>query len=240
MEEIDLKELFNIFWNKKIQIVLIIVVFTIIGVVYSFGFVKPKYSSSTTLVLAMSSKNEKEGDKKGTSITTTDMTLNSNLVPTYSELIKSNNIMREVIKNLEIDEDEDILKKCVSVSSVQETEVIKITVTYDNAKDAANIANEIAKAFSNKINEIYKINNIYIVDIAEVDEEPTNINHIKDAILFMFVGFAISIAYVFVLNMLDTTVKAAEDIENAYKIPVLVSVPTIENFGAEERGGRKK
>ena len=30
MEELDLKELFNIFWNKKVQIILIVLIFTLI------------------------------------------------------------------------------------------------------------------------------------------------------------------------------------------------------------------
>ena len=52
MEEIDLKELFEIFWHKKVQIILIILIFMVIGIIYSVGFVTPMYSSSTTLVLA--------------------------------------------------------------------------------------------------------------------------------------------------------------------------------------------
>ena len=34
MEDIDLKELFMIFWNKKIQIILFIILFAIIGGIY--------------------------------------------------------------------------------------------------------------------------------------------------------------------------------------------------------------
>ena len=44
MEEIDLKELFQIFWHKKVYIVLIILIFMVIGVIYSVGFVTPMYS----------------------------------------------------------------------------------------------------------------------------------------------------------------------------------------------------
>ena len=43
MEELDLKELFQIFWNKKIQIILIVAIFMVIGVIYSIGFVTPMY-----------------------------------------------------------------------------------------------------------------------------------------------------------------------------------------------------
>jgi len=89
MEDIDLKELFMIFWNKKIQIILFIILFAIIGGIYTIGFIKPMYTASTTLVLATSS-GENTQDATN-SITTTDVTLNSKLVSTYSELVKSKN-----------------------------------------------------------------------------------------------------------------------------------------------------
>ena len=236
MEEIDLKELFEIFWTKKIQILLVVIIFMVMGVVYTMGFTTPKYSSSTTLVLAMAGT--KESDNLNNSITTPDVTLNAKLVPTYSELVKSKNILREVISNLNINEDENSLKKDISVTSVKDTEVIKITVSHENALYAAKIANEIAKVFSEKINEIYKINNIYIVDEAEVAEAPSNINHAKDILLFAFIGLVLSLSYTFVLNMLDTTVKTQEEIEKNYDIPVLATIPSIESF-ENEKGGKK-
>ena len=236
MEDIDLKELFEIFWTKKIQILLVVIIFMVMGVVYTMGFTTPKYSSSTTLVLAMAGT--KESDNLNNSITTTDVTLNAKLVPTYSELVKSKNILREVISNLNINEDENSLKKDISVTSVKDTEVIKITVSHENALYAAKIANEIAKVFSEKINEIYKINNIYIVDEAEVAEAPSNINHAKDILLFAFIGLVLSLSYTFVLNMLDTTVKTQEEIEKNYDIPVLATIPSIESF-ENEKGGKK-
>ena len=49
MEELDLKELFEIFWSRKAEIILIIAIFLIIGLTYSFYFVSPKYKSETSL-----------------------------------------------------------------------------------------------------------------------------------------------------------------------------------------------
>ena len=235
MEEIDLRELFNIFWNKKYQILVTVLIFIVVGIVYTIGFKTPMYTSSTTLLLAMSSV--KEGDTTNT-ITTTDITLNSKLVSTYSELIKSRNVLGDVIKNLGIDESEDALKSKVSVTSVEDTEVIRISVTHENAAYSTKIANEIAEVFKKKIVEFYNINNINTVDKAVIPENPSNINHTKDVILFAFVGLAISAAYVFIVNMLDNTIKTSEDIEKAYGIPVLVSVPQIESFESE-KGGKK-
>lgn len=235
MEELDLKELFNIFWNRKAQIILIILIFVVIGIIYTIGFTTPMYSSSTTLVLASSGNTE---TNTNTTITATDITVNSKLVSTYSELVKSKNILRQVIANLGIHVDENSLRNNVAVSSVKDTELIEITVKNKNATYAAQIANEIAKVFTEKVKEIYNINNVQIVDEAEVSTVPSNINHEKDVIIFAFVGLVVAVAYALIANMLDTTIKTAEDVEKGFGVPVLVSIPIIEKF-ENEKGGRR-
>lgn len=232
MEEMDLKELFNMFWSKKFQIILIILIFSIIGFIYTIEFITPMYDASTTLVLVSSADDTLTTN---TMITATDVSLNSKLVATYSELIKSKNVLREVISNLNTDLEEDILKNYITVSAVEDTELIEITVRNEEPSNAAVIANEIAEVFTDKVKEIYNINNVQIVDKAEVSSEPANINHTKDIIMFASIGLVIAIIYVIVANMLDTTIKTAEDVETAYNIPVLVSIPMIKHLGNERK-----
>lgn len=234
MEEIDLKELFNIFWSKKTQIILIILIFMTIGFIYTIQFTTPMYSSSTTLVLTTS------GDDKSninSTITTTDITINSKLVSTYSELVKSKNILREVNLNLGIEIDENSLRDNIVVKSVSNTELIEITVENENPDNAAQIANEIARVFTEKVKDIYNINNVQIVDEAEPSSVPSNINHIRDIVMFACIGIVIAIIYVVIVNMLDTTIKTAEDIEVIYDIPVLASIPAIKKL--ETKGSRR-
>ena len=73
-EELDLRKLFDMFWNKKIEIIVIVLLFLIIGTVYTMFLVKPVYSSSTSLLLAGSQNTE--------TITTTDITINNKLIST--------------------------------------------------------------------------------------------------------------------------------------------------------------
>ena len=224
MEEIDLKELFEIFWHKKAQIILIILIFMVLGVIYSVGFVTPMYSSSTTLVLAGTASSTEE--QSTDTITTADLSINSQLVSTYSELVKSNNILGQVISNLGINIDAEELRQNVEVTSVEDTELIEITVSDQNPEYAARIANEIAKVFEEKIaGEIYNINNVHIVDEATPETQPSNVNHAKDIVIFAFIGAVVAVMYVLIANMLDTTVKTQEDIEKSIKIPVLASIP---------------
>ena len=242
MEEIDLKQLFEMFWNKKAQIILIILIFMVIGVIYSVGFVTPMYSSSTTLVLAGTASSTEE--QSTNTITTADLTINSKLVATYSELVKSKNILGQVISNLGINVNEEQLRQNVQVTSVEDTELIEITVSNENAEYAAKIANEIAKVFEEKIaKEIYNINNVHIVDEATVSANPSNVNHLKNIVIFAFIGVVVAGMYVLITNMLDTTVKTQEDIEKDIKIPVLASIPMydmeMEKLKKKGRGGRR-
>lgn len=240
MEEIDLKELFQTFWNKKIHILLITLIFIVIGTIYTIGFVTPMYTSSTTLVLAGADKTT-DTNKQGSTITTTDVTLNSKLVETYSVILQTKDVLREVIKNLGINISEEEIKNNITVSAVKNTEVIQISVNNENATNAAKITNEIAKVFSKKVGEIYNINNVYVLDEAEVSTNPSNINHTKDIVIFAFIGIVISVMYVLIANMLDTTVKTQEDIEKAIKIPVLATIPiyNLEMEKLKKKGGRR-
>ncbi len=234
MEELDLKELFKMFWNRKFRIILIVILFVIVGMIYSIFFVTPMYSSSTTLVLATNLTS------KDSSITATDLNVNSKLISTYSELVKSKNVLRTVINNLSIDIKEDELRKNINVSSVKNTELIEITVTNENKYNARRIANEIAQVFMEKVKNIYNIENIQVVDEAEISSEPSNINYKRDIAIYIIVGIVISAFYVLLENMLDTTIKSAEDIENIYQVPVLASIPVYEQEGKNKKKGGKR
>lgn len=236
MEELDLKELFNIFWQRKLEIVTIILIFVIIGAVYTYAILQPKYTSYTTLLLTQVNGNNETGNDT-TSITQTDLTLNSKLISTYSEIIKRDAVLREVIDDLNIKNlTEDSLRRSIKVSSISDTEIIKIEVTNENPNYAQMIANKIAEVFSEKITDIYKINNVYVLDKAVVSENPSNINHLKDIVIFGFVGVVIACGYALLANMLDNTVKTEADIEKLTGLTVLATIP---DYDTEVKGGKR-
>lgn len=242
MEELDLKELLNIFWSRRICIVIIVAIFVVIGVIYSYIFVTPKYQSSTTIILAKSSAST-SGSNSGDTITTTDLTLNQKLVSTYTELIKSKNILSEVIGNLKIQKTEADLKNNITVSAVKDTDLIKITVADVKPEIAQKIASEIANIFIEKVaNGVYNINNVQVWDKAEVATSPYNVNHMKDLVIFAFIGIVIAIIYALIANMLDTSVKTKEDVEKKVGLSVLTTIPLCDfdvTFNKMTKGGKR-
>ena len=140
MEELDLKELFNIFWSKKIIIIAVTIILGVIGIAYSKIFVTPKYTAKASMILASVFKLE----GSDTSITATDVTLNNNLIATYKLLATSNAVIREVLDNLNItDISEEKLKNKIDVTSETSTQMIYITVTDEDAYRATKITNEL-------------------------------------------------------------------------------------------------
>ena len=233
MEELDLKELFFMFWNKKLEIILITLMFVAVGIGYSYFFVKPEYTSTTSLVLAQSSSSGQTGDG---AISATDLTMNSKLVSTYSELIKREAILGQVCENLNIpDSNIQELRGKIKVNSAKNTEIIEISVTNKDPNKAAAIANEIAKVFGEKIVEIYNISNVYLLDRAEANAVPSNINHMKDVVIFAFIGLVIAAVYVLIANMLDNTIKTEQDVEATTELLVLSSIP---NYDVEIKSKR--
>ena len=171
MEEIDLKELFNYFWSKKIIIIISLVIFVAGGFIYSTKIQKPLYKSYTTILLTK--------EESSTSITSTDITLNRNLVDTYREIIKSRNVLGKVITNLNLNYTVDELMKKVSVENINDTEIIKIIVVDEDEWKSMTIADEIAKVFNTEVVKLYSIQNIGVIDTAELPSKPYNISLIK-------------------------------------------------------------
>lgn len=227
-DEIDLRQLLKLLWDKKVTILIVVLIAVIAGWVYTSFMVKPVYTSSIRLILAQKNTT----DASTGVITQTDVTLNDKLIDTYKEIAVSNSVIRTVINNLDLKNvDEDALKKEINVTAVTGTQILKISVTDKDADRATKIANEMGKVFSERIKDIYKIENVSVLDEAETPEEPSNVNHKRDMLIFLAVGIVLAIAIVLLANMLDNSIKSSADIETL-NLTVLAEIPECD-FGSK-------
>ena len=231
MEEIDLKELISMFLEKKFLIILVVIVFAMLGAIYTLKFVIPEYQSTTSLVLVQVAG---ENTKNEGTITTTDIAINTKLVANYKDIAKSRTVAKKVAENLNMNIGIETIQNSISVSSTSDTEVIRITVTHTDPQLACKIANETANVLTERVKEIYKTSNLYVVDVAEVNTTPCNIHLFKNIAIFGFVGGIIVVVYIILINMLDTTVKTDTDIERALQLPVLASIMQTDENGKKK------
>lgn len=231
MEEINIKDLFSFFVSKTRIIILVTLLVVLIGAIYSMFFQTPMYESSTRLVLTGVAESN-QSTNSGTTLN--DVNLNSKLVATYREIIKSKTILKDVINTLDLDYTADTLAENISVSTVSDTEMIIITVESSKAEETATVANELAKVFSEQIKEIYKIENISVIDKAEVPIVPSNINIVKQVIIYFLIGIVLACAIVFAMFYFDTTLKDGSQVEKL-GLTVLTTIPEKQEDGGKRR-----
>lgn len=234
MEEINLKELFDYFVSKWFIIAIAGLIFVVAGVSYTVFLKTPMYNSYTTMVLT--TNNEKTNANQ--TITQSDITLNKNLISNYRVIMKSHSILNQVINNLDLNMSTEQLKKQVNVTTEDDTEIIRISVSNENGEAARDIANEIARVFSNDVARYYSIKNVAIVDYAEASSNPYNISLLKTTVLALLVGVVLACATIFIMFYFDTTIKSVEEIESKIGLPTLGVVPL--KYVPKEKKGRRK
>ena len=214
MEEIDLKELFTFIKNKLGLLITITIGVCLIGCIYGLFIQTPMYQSETTVILSTDNS----------SINSSDIAMNKNLVNTYAEIVKSRRVLDQVIEELDLDVTYEELTKQISVTAVNNTEIIKITVNDKDAIKAKNIANVTANYFTKEIVELMGINNVKILDTAIEGDKPYNINIGKQIVIYFIVGFVLAAGVLFVIFYFDRTVKSIEQVEQKIKLPILGGV----------------
>ena len=221
VEEINIKDLLNYFLTKLWLLIIIVLGVLIIGNAYSLFIKVPLYQSKTKLVLVSESNAQ-------TGMTQNDVMLNNNLVATYSEMIKSRDILKQVINNLGLkDESTESLSNKINVSTTANTQTIIISVSDTDGKTAKLICDEVARVFTKEIVKIYKLDNVHVYEKAIVSNSPYNMNIVKDNVIYLLLGIVVGGGIIFLFFFFDTTIKSSEDIEEKMELNLLGIVPKV-------------
>ena len=248
-EEIDLFDLLLTFWKKIFWIILAVIFGAFIGIIYTRFIVVPKYSSNVTLILSKASNNIVSSPTyidSEEAITQSDITLNQKLISTYAEIMKSRRVCEEIKANLNLDMNYDTLKEAISVATVKDTDVIKVTVTTKDAQLSQKIVTELVSSFTKEVDRIYNIQNVSILDEALVDNTPVNISYTKNVIIFALVGGILVCGIIFLQYYFDNSIKSSDTVTKVSGLPVLATIPKIEassvndsSYSTRLRGGKR-
>ena len=223
MEEIDLTELFDYFLKRALYIVIAAIVCLILGLTYTLFLKEPKYKSDVNVIIV-------NKELQATSLQS-DLAANQKLAATYRELVESRRILNQVIDNLQLNYTIGELQDMISVENVNETEIIKITVSSADAKEAKKIADETAEIFQDEVKDIYNLENVSIVDNAVLAKTPYNINIVKESVIYIALGMVLSCGVIFVIYYFDNTIKSIDQVEKRLGVPVIGTVPSVGKKG---------
>ena len=218
-ETIDLREYFSIIKKRFWIIALITVVAMVVSGVISFFMLSPVYESKSTLIV------NTEKNEETQMITGDQFSVSQKLAVTYGEIIKSRAVLESVISNLKLDSEYEDLVEKITVSPVQDTQIISISVQDTNPKKARDIANEIPKVFEKEVKRITKANDIQVIDKAILPENPIKPNKMMNVAIAAVLGMMIGLFVVFVLEYLDNKIKTPQDVEKHLDLPILGVIP---------------
>lgn len=214
MQEFDIKRLVANIIEKRIIILVILLISIVIASVYTFFIKQPMYTSKSKIVLEKA-----------------DASAN--------ELVKSDAILKDVITNLNLQNvSVEKLRNEIKVTYTKETKMIQIIYTSLDNEYAKRIATEVTRVYMIKLEELYNIKNAKIIEEPILQEKASNVNHVKDIITFVGIGIIIDAIYIFILNTMDTTIRDEENIEKL-GMDLLGTLPKQENAIKVRKNKRK-
>jgi capsular polysaccharide biosynthesis protein len=207
-KEINLKEILGVL-KKRVWIGIVITILAaVIGYYYSsINQTTLLYSSSTNIII-----NADGGQRK-----------------TLEVIIKDKTVLEKVITKLGIERTPESLAQNIQVGSIDDTQVVKISVIDINPERAAAIANTTANVFIEEIpNIMMGFDDVRVLSDAQVNPFPINESNENKIIgAAILGGIVIGIGLIFLVDSLDDSIRSEQDIEHLLEVPILGSVSTM-------------
>lgn len=231
---IDLKKLLYTVWDKAVAIIAIAIVAAFIGYFIALLFVTPAYSAYADMIVNNSSATAEN------SISSSDITASSSLANTYSVILKSHTALEKVIAELGLNYSYDEIESHINVSVIEDTQIIRITVSDKDLNTAKAIAYKISLLAPEIISETVTVGSVKIIDSAWVSDKPTSPNKVKYAAVFGFVAMLLSVAVVVLRETLNDSIVDPDDIKKIFNAPLLGVIPVDPNDKNNNRNSKKR
>lgn len=229
--EIDLMQIIRTLLGNLKYIVLVTVLFGMLGYLGSKMLVTPIYEAGAKMIV-----NTRKDDNQN--VTNDQINSAKNLVSTYAVIIRSRDVLNQVIADLKLPDTYDQLAGCISVKAVNDTQVMQITVQHPNRDTALAVASKLLEVAPGAIVEKVEAGSVKTVEQAYAGYESVSHSALYNAVLAAMAGFILICAVIVILSLADNTYKTDMDIQRDLGLPVLGVIPTIEASG--KRGHKRK
>ena len=232
-EEIDLVWIFHALL-KKLWLIVIVAAVSACGMAgYTYFKTEPTYTSTSTMLVLT---------KETTLTSLADLQIGSQLTKDYTILITSRPVLEKVIENLDLKMTYKQLKGKVSISNPEDTRILTISVTTNNAKQAKKIVDELSKVSAEFVGDKMEVTPPKIIEEGEVSVFKIGPKISKNAMIGFLLGALLVCAIIVVLELLNDSIQSEDDVEKYLGIPTLASVPIRASYRKDKgriKGERK-
>lgn len=208
--------------HLKLVVLLPIVCMVVMGLV-SVLMMGDTYTARTDMYVLASSS-----DDASTAALSSDLSASQMLTNDVATLLQSDRVMNDAADRVGLD---DLEGYDIEVSSETTTRVITLSVTGSDPQGTANVANALADSISDVAQEVMNVESVNVIDEAATPEVPSGPNRLLYVAVAAMAGLFAAVAIVVLMDVIDTRVRSAEDVEEMLGLPVIGRIP-------EMKGGR--
>lgn len=208
--------------HLKLVIMLPIVCMVAMGLA-SVLMMSDTYTATTDMYVLASS----EGSNSSSALSS-DLSASQMLTNDVATLLQSDRVMSDAADQLGLP---NLRGYNITVTSESTTRVITLQVTSSDAQGSANVANALADCVSNVAQEVMNVESVNVIDEAPTPEAPSGPNRMLYVAVAAMAGLFAAVAIVVLMDVVDTRVRSAEDVEELLELPVIGRIP-------EMKGGR--
>ena len=221
--EIDLRVIWGVLRKNLILIIIVTVIFGIGAYFYSAFFIPKQYSASALLIV-----NNKANDK--TTVNATEINAAQGLAELYSIIIKSDTVLTQVIDELQLNMTYEQLNSKISVSSVNSTQVIKISMTHQNAEFAQKVIEKLVEVAPPIIIDKVEAGSVKVISASTISNsgKPVSPNLKRNAMIGALAGLVLVLLIIFLKELLNNTFKTEDDILNTLNVPLIGIIPEVD------------
>lgn len=176
------------------------------------------YTAQTDMYVLASS------DDSSSSALSSDLTASQMLTNDVATLLQSERMMSRAAEHVGL---ENLSGYDITVTSETTTRVITLEVTGADPKGTADVANALAEDVSQMAQEVMSVESVNVIDEASTPDEPSGPNRVLYVIVAFMAGLFIAVAIVVLMDIVDTRVHSAEEVEELLGLPVIGRIPEL-------------
>lgn len=217
---ITIEELLRIL-VKRWRIVLSSIIFFIaIAVIFSFFIITPKYEASTKLFIGKKSLGSNQD------YSPSDVLMYQNLMKTYSEIIKTPDIILSSMNKANINSNLKEVMSGLEVTAISDTQILEVGYRSENPNEAMKFLDNLTNKFIDMSEKLIPNGNVEILQNVTLPKAPVSPNKKINIIIGAFTGLILGIVLTFLRELLDKKIRCKYDLEKIIDSPIIGIIPT--------------
>lgn len=219
LKTITLKDFFTLFYKRIWLIILVPAVCVGIMFVQQYFFFNPEYKSTATLYIL------KQENEAGYNYTDSDFSLALDVVNDCTYILKSNVVLEQVIKSLDLDMSYDELYNCIDTENPSDTRILEISVTTHSASLSKKIADKVCVIGIDEITDAMGFEQVHLYSKGIEPSKPSNELGLIGYLLTGIMAAIVTYSVILIIYIFDDCIRTKDDIETYLGVSVLGDIP---------------